>query len=310
MLLFVVLAFAGGWLVASPLWLSGLGLKHPMTIVLLQAMMFVPGAATLLLAFWLRPETEKVRLMGLGLGSKGWWRYWLFGWLVVPCFAMAAPFVSAAFGLCTLDLREFSGFQKLLQSSGGGAALNIMPVQALVARQMVGGLFVSVLSAPFALGEEIGWRGYLLPKLLPLGQWPALLLSGALWGLWHAPVILLGYNYPKHPVLGVFAMTAFCVILGILFGWTRLATGSIWPAVIGHGALNGSAGAMLLFSKAGTSFDALHAGITGWSGWLLPAVWILMLLATRRLPVAGCPDAETVGDQERKTGPETTHTEN
>jgi membrane protease YdiL (CAAX protease family) len=164
-----------------------------------------------------------------------------------------------------------------------------MSVQVLVLLQLLAVLLAPVLNAVFAFGEELGWRGYLLPRLLPLGQWPALLVSGVIWGLWHAPVILLGYNYPAHPVPGVLMMVGLCVILGILFGWTRLATGSIWPAVIAHGALNGSAATTLLFAKAGTSFDAIHAGITGWTGWILPVLWILMLVLTGRLPVRDVP---------------------
>src|SRR5436305_814196 len=70
----------------------------------------------------------------------------------------------------------------------------------------------ALLLTPLAFGEQWGWRGYLLPRLLPLGQWPALLLSGAIWGLWHAPVILLGYNYPQHPILGVLVMVGTCAV--------------------------------------------------------------------------------------------------
>jgi hypothetical protein len=58
------------------------------------------------------------------------------------------------------------------------------------------------------------------PKLLPLEQWRALLLSGAIWGAWHAPVVALGYNYPQHHALGPLLMIVFCVIFGILLGWS------------------------------------------------------------------------------------------
>ena len=121
-----------------------------------------------------------------------------------------------------------------------------------------------------------------------------MLISGSFWGLWHAPVVLLGYNYPEHPDLGVVLMVAFCVIFGIILGWMRLSTGSIWPAVIAHGALNGSAGVVYLFSKAGEGFGAAHAGITGWTGWILPIVCIAALVVTRRLPVPHPPDNDSV----------------
>jgi hypothetical protein len=102
--------------------------------------------------------------------------------------------------------------------------------------------------------------------------------------------VLLGDNYPQHPDLGVVLMVAFCLIYGILCGWMRLSTGSLWPVVIAHGALNGSAGVMYLFSGAGEEFATAHAGITGWTGWILPITLILALVVTRRLPVSHPPD--------------------
>lgn len=286
---YLALCVAGAWLFSLPLWLNPAGLKHWSARILLPAMMLIPAGVTALMVWIVHPEPDKRRLLGVGLGPRGWWRYWLFAWLVVPAFAIAAPFVSATFGCYTLDLQEFSGFRKMLVAAGGEAALKAVPIQVIVFGQLLSVLLAPILNAIFAFGEELGWRGYLLPRLLPLGQWPALILSGAIWGLWHAPVILLGYNYPGHPVLGAWMMVLFCVIFGILFGWTRLATGSIWPAVIAHGALNGSAGAMFLFAKAGTNFDAIHAGITGWTGWILPGLWILFLVVSGRLPVKGAP---------------------
>ncbi len=296
---FIVLSYAGAWLVNLPLWTNDKGLQHPMAGLLLVGMMAVPAAATLLVVFVLDPEREKVRLLGLRRGPSGWWRYWALAWLGVPLCAVLAPFVGAVFGVYPVDLKEFSGFAELLKASGGEAALKTAPVEMLVVATLLSMLIAPAINAIFALGEELGWRGYLLTKLLPLGQWPALLITGTVWGLWHAPIILLGYNYPKHPVLGVLLMTVFCVILGVLFGWMRLATGSIWPAVIAHAALNGSAGAMYLFLKAGETFDTAHAGITGWSGWIPLLAWILLLVATGRLPVRHPPDLErcSQGDQ-------------
>jgi uncharacterized protein len=148
---------------------------------------------------------------------------------------------------------------------------------------------LALLNIPFTFGEEWGWRGYLLPQLLPLGQWHALLISGAIWGFWHAPVILLGYNYPEHPVLGVFLMAIFCVIVGTILGWTRLATGSVWPAVLGHASINASAGAAYVFSRAGVEYDQSQVTILGWTGWVLPLLFIALLVLTHRLPVRGVP---------------------
>ncbi|WP_298401785.1 CPBP family intramembrane glutamic endopeptidase, partial [uncultured Chloroflexus sp.] len=107
-----------------------------------------------------------------------------------------------------------------------------------------------------------------------------------------APIILLGYNYPTNPALGVVMMTVFCVLVGIVLGWTRLATGSVWPAVIGHGSINAFGGALTLFAREGATVDTIWAtalGITGWPLWL--AV-IAVLGLSRQLPVADPPDRQ------------------
>jgi uncharacterized membrane protein len=87
-------------------------------------------------------------------------------------------------------------------------------------------------------------------------------------------------------------MTAFCTLMGVLFGWTRLATGSIWPAVIGHGALNAAAGFGYVFGAADQPIDTAQVTILGWTGWLLPALLIVGLVVLKRLPVAGPREGE------------------
>lgn len=106
--------------------------------------------------------------------------------------------VGALLGVHPADFTGFSAFRQMLDGQAGAAEIP-MPVGTLVALQlalMPGAAFINLLPA---LGEELGWRGWLLPKPLPLGTLPALLVSGVIWGLWHAPIILLGYNYPDAP---------------------------------------------------------------------------------------------------------------
>ena len=91
------------------------------------------------------------------------------------------------------------------------------------------------------LGEEAGWRGYLLPKLCSfMKPRKAVLLTGVIWGLWHAPVIACGFNYgTEHPAAGILAMVIFSTVLGCIQGWLFFRMKSIWPCVIFHAALNG-----------------------------------------------------------------------
>ena len=114
-------------------------------------------------------------------------------------------------------------------------------------------LFAPLVNVLPTLGEEFGWRAYLQPKLLPLGERKMYLLVGLIWGAWHWPVIWMGHNYPGYPVWGSLAMVWFAFVTGTFFGWAALRAGSVWPAVIGHGALNGVANIWLLFLAGETN---------------------------------------------------------
>jgi membrane protease YdiL (CAAX protease family) len=96
------------------------------------------------------------------------------------------------------------------------------------------------LSLLLAFGEEIGWRGYLLPHLLSLGRTRALLVSGLLHGLFHLPLMLLtpfyhglGNRFIVVPLF-LLALTA----AGVWYGYLRLTSRSVWPAAIAHTSLN------------------------------------------------------------------------
>jgi membrane protease YdiL (CAAX protease family) len=284
---FVAIAYTIAWLIDLPMYLDGKGLNSPWAgLIVLQN--FTPAIATFLVIRWLSPLPAIRRATGLRRGAVGarWGRYWLFGLFGPLGFAVAAPFVAALFGLYPLDLVNFAGYREALATLPfASQLLSLGSIQVVV---MIGFLFTVVYAlviTPFTFGEEWGWRGYLLPSLLPLGQWPALLLSGAIWGLWHAPLIPLGFNYPQHRILGVFLMLVLGVILGTILGWLRLASGSVVPAVLGHAAIDASAGAIFVFGQAGATYDTAQVGLTGWTGWILPLLLIAFLVLTHRLPV-------------------------
>lgn len=90
------------------------------------------------------------------------------------------------------------------------------------------------------LGEEFAWRGYLFPKLNQKFSYKtAVIIDGVIWGLWHAPIIAMGFNYgSEHPILGIFAMTVHCVILGIIEAFLFSKTQSVLCPVVFHAALN------------------------------------------------------------------------
>jgi membrane protease YdiL (CAAX protease family) len=284
---FLVLSFGLAWLLAMPLWLSPQGLGDPLAAAVLPLMMMAPASATLVVPrFVSRPAAGIREATGLRLGRNRL-AVWSLAWLGTIVLVAATPFVAAAFGVYRLDLVAFSGLAQTLAQQG--IELPADALRGMIIAQFALLPLAPLINAPFSFGEEWGWRGYLLPALLPLGAWPALILSGVIWGLWHLPVILLGYNYPEHRDIGWLLMTATCVIWGVLFGWTRLATGSVWPAVIAHGALNGTAGIVVALAHAERPVNTALAGAGGVTGWLLPLVAVLVLVVLR-LP--GAPPQE------------------
>ena len=285
---FLVLSFSLAWLLALPLWLSPQGLADPLAGVVLPAMMMAPASATLVATrFVSRPAAGIREATGLRLGRNRL-AVWSLAWFGTIVLVAATPFVAAAFGVYRLDLVAFSGLAQTLAQQGIEPPADAL--RGMIIAQFALLPLAPLINAPFSFGEEWGWRGYLLPALLPLGAWPALILSGVIWGLWHLPVILLGYNYPEHRDTGWLLMTVTCVIWGVLLGWTRLATGSVWPAVIAHGALNGTAGIIVALAHAERPVNTALAGATGVTGWLLPLVAVLMLVVLR-LPGAPPQDA-------------------
>lgn len=156
-----------------------------------------------------------------------------------------------------------------------------------VISQLILGFFVGpILNFVTCFGEEWGWRGYLLPKMqekLPI--LPMLLINGVIWGVWHAPLTMIGHNYGVEywgfPITGIIAMSVFCIVNGVIFSFLTIKTGSCIPAVFAHGALNGFASVGILFinETGGDPFlGPAPTGIIGGSAFILCAVLMGVLL--------------------------------
>jgi len=133
-----------------------------------------------------------------------------------------------------------------------------------LAIQLGGALFAGyTINAVFAFGEELGWRGYLLRELKNRKFFSVSLITGAVWGIWHFPLILIGHNYPKHPAAGVGMMVIFCILLSPLLTYITIKAKSVIAAAVFHGSLNAIGGIGLLYLSGGND---LTNGITGAAG--------------------------------------------
>lgn len=136
----------------------------------------------------------------------------------------------------------------------------------MVGAQAVSGLIAGcTINGLFAFGEEYGWRHYLVGALEGRRFWQKALFIGLVWGIWHAPLILQGHNYPQHPVAGVGMMCVFCILIGAVELYFVLKTRSVFPAAIIHGSFNALAGMVLFFVEGGND---LTVGLTGAAGFI------------------------------------------
>ncbi len=139
---------------------------------------------------------------------------------------------------------------------------------------------VALFTLTFTLGEEIGWRGYLLPKLLSVGRTRALVLVGLVWAAWHLVLFFLTPFFPMGNVL-IFVplFVGTIVAASFFFGYLRIYTGSVWPATIGHSVHNAAWDALVAFTA--TSSPVLvnlylvgDNGILILMGTALGAIWV------------------------------------
>ncbi|RGA01704.1 CPBP family intramembrane metalloprotease [Microbispora triticiradicis] len=351
--LFLLVAFGASWLIALPVWLGAVRLATPAFALVGGLMMLTPSLGVL--AVWaLRrrgtPLKEWARATGLTLGpDRGRTAALLATALLgVPLLVAVALLISAAAGVVSLDFAGLSLFRAQLGAVLGQVPMDPRILYVVQAVQAV--LIAPFLNAIPALGEEWGWRGWLLPRLLgdpavtpppaaghenaevahagnvnaevahagtsdaevvgaggvnaggagtgggnigAAGErrgrrvWLALALSGVIWGLWHAPLTLKGYNYPALGAWAAVLFVGFCVVFGALLGWMRLRSRSVWPAVIAHGSLNAVTGLALLLGDADAPPNPALAGVTGAVGWALLAV--VVFVAFRLRPVVSAP---------------------
>jgi membrane protease YdiL (CAAX protease family) len=218
--LFVTLAFGLAW--SAWIGLRALGVPFAVRVPIGMFAPAVTASAVRLL------RGEGFADAGLRLSRIGRLdRSYLYAYLVPPLALAAGLSIALISGFqhwaLAANIHELE--QSVLQQAGGQKP-NLPPGMSLeqffnllIPIELLAGLTVApVINAVFAFGEEFGWRGYLLPRLRPLGQFQAAIVVGVIWGLWHAPVIVQdGYNFPGHPWLGLGGMVLFTVALSVVF---------------------------------------------------------------------------------------------
>ncbi len=279
--IYLALEFALAWGLCAVAWFSGLRAGSLVFIAFESLIMLTPLATALILSVG---RSDGVPLKEtLGLRFRMGWKGFLASWLVFPALA----FLTLGVSLLLPGVRYDPSMTQLIERLTRGlspekiaeiaeSARSMPPLLLTLVQGMAAGI---TLNAAFGFGEEAGWRGFLVRELRGSSFWGASIFTGAVWGLWHALLILQGHNYPEHPVAGVFLMTLWCVLLSPIFLYIRLRTKSAVAAAVAHGTLNGTAGIAIMPLAGGSD---LTVGFTGLAGFLVLAAAVAALVLMDR----------------------------
>lgn len=146
--------------------------------------------------------------------------------------------------------------------------------QSLIFLQPLMMMLNGVIGSFAAFGEEAGWRGYMMPKMIKLwGIKKAVVIGGIFWGIWHWPLTYVGHNFGRdyfgYPFTGFAAMCLMCIFMGMILTYVTCKSQSIWPAVFLHAVNNASPSILQYF----TNVDR----ISGWKADSAVSSLILLL---------------------------------
>jgi len=187
-------------------------------------LMCVPALASVVARLTLREGFADVSFR---LGGRQGWRAIGIGFILPSVIGILAYGTAWSLGLA-----QFVGRTQVL-------GLTFPPALGFAIVVVLYSTVKAVFSSVLAAGEEIGWRGFMLTRLIDADVPKPILVSAAIWGLWHLPLILAG-SYAAGPsrVLSAALFLTGAIAFGTIIAWLRLDSGSIWPAIVLHGVWN------------------------------------------------------------------------
>jgi len=279
---FVALAFGLAWSAefAALAWgvrFTSLTVK---STVLLAWVMFTPAIA----AFIVRRLITHEGFATAGLRCGPWHPY-LLVWTGVPLLIASIYALTILMGLGRFDPTLTTLTARMQEAAQGRPLPHLPPPLMLAAAIFAQSLTLGVLiTSVVTFGEEFGWTGYLLMRLLPLGRWRAALIYGAIWGLWHAPIIAGGFNYPGYPLAGPAMMCALTIAFALTQTALRLRFDSVLLTSFFHASINTQGLGILPMFVIGVS--PILGGITGFVGIAAFGALGIWLLARTPEPLA------------------------
>lgn len=262
---FMVITFIASWTLEYKI-IKGDGVKDIGFVFLL---MWTPGIVGIVLSLLTSKNLNKI---GFKVGN---WKYYVWAYCI--------PAVTAMVILLTLILSGQGQFEinpKLVEKSGSlGKALSAILLKGTTLGVVIG--FVA------ALGEEIGWRGFLHSRLMESKVAHPFVVTGVIWAIWHWPLILFSnYATSSVPVLSMCLFSVVAISFSAFMGWLRERSGSVFTVALAHAAHNAwIQGIYPAFLKKGSLDELLggEAGVLNALLYLLVAIFIYKKYLTKRV---------------------------
>lgn len=266
---FIIINFSLSWFLALLLKIFNIKLISSLGILIAVVYMFCPLISVIILEKFFYHNKIK-DTYDVKLNFNFWF---LIAWLLPLIVSYASIGVAVMFPSVEISPNMDGFFERLLSMYSTEqiesmkkqiAEMPINPVLMITIQSLFAGATINALAA---FGEEIGWRGFLYKELMQkLNFWKTSFIIGFIWGLWHAPLILQGHNYPNYPIIGVLWMIIFCVLYSPIFNFIREKSGSVAATSILHGTINATYGVSVLFIKGG---NELTVGVLGIAGFIV-----------------------------------------
>lgn len=274
---YLLFTFIVAWIIQIGVYFIAKGGNEILSRFVMALMMFVPLLGVLV---------ARKNLKGMGWIPKG-------KKVVLPLVASwFAPIIFTALGALLYFLVFPSHFDASGQAMDGflleqleaaGISYSVYLIISIVACVT----YAPIINTVVALGEEVGWRGFLYPQLKDkFGIKAGRIFGGIIWGIWHWPLIwLIGYEYGTeyfgYPVVGMLAFLVFTVTLGIIEDWVYEKSGSIWVPALLHGSVNAAATLPVMFLIPGTGSAMLLGPVPNGLLAGLPMIIIAIILFLR-----------------------------
>ena len=267
---FILIAYALAWIPEFWYFSAGRTLHSGWFTMLAIGCMFAPAVAAIILQKTL--VKEPLSEIGLHFTFNKWY-------IIAPLIAIVLVLFSVPASALLSETELTNGLPFIAEQLYKSSAIapsdrdtalksleqlgSWLPV-VIIGGGIIGALIAGpTLNAIPALGEELGWRGFLYKELKPLGFWTSSIIIGAVWGFWHLPLIIHGFNYPETPVAGIFMMVLFTVLISPIFTYVLERSNTILVPAAFHGTLNAVAGIPILFFLGASN---LIVGIQGLAG--------------------------------------------